>query len=196
MQHFHEKTNSRSLVILYVNIQGTPTIPILDWKASCHVNQQVLQSDSHSILFHNIERIVFWTGCFSEEVPIMKMWGILSRVYIEPPLSLVGTTFGWSSVKIGTIQRRLAWSLRKDDTHTLRKYHDFLTLSFHSSSFLNPPVLSVAVTRWMLPFAPSFLVDCVVYLWEEGNRNRFKEGSFNLDLTYITDRYRWRVDGT
>lgn len=131
MQHFHEKTNSRSLVILYVNIQGTPTIPILDWKASCHVNQQVLQSDSHSILFHNIERIVFWTGCFSEEVPIMKMWGILSRVYIEPPLSLVGTTFGWSSVKIGTIQRRLAWSLRKDDTHTLRKYHDFLTLSFH-----------------------------------------------------------------
>ncbi|KAK8831557.1 hypothetical protein WA577_000640, partial [Blastocystis sp. JDR] len=38
------------------------------------------------------------------------------------------TTFGWSSVKIGTIQRRLAWSLRKDDTHTLRKYHDFLTL--------------------------------------------------------------------
>ena len=41
---------------------------------------------------------------------------------------LAGTTFGWSSVKIGTIQRRLAWSLRKDDTHTLRKYHDFFDL--------------------------------------------------------------------
>ena len=33
-----------------------------------------------------------------------------------------------SSGKIGTIQRRLAWSLRKDDTHTLRKYHDFFDL--------------------------------------------------------------------
>jgi hypothetical protein len=31
-----------------------------------------------------------------------------------------------SSVKIGTIQRRLAWPLRKDDTHKSRKYHTFL----------------------------------------------------------------------
>jgi hypothetical protein len=30
-----------------------------------------------------------------------------------------------SSVKIGTIQRRLAWPLRKDDTHKSRKYHTF-----------------------------------------------------------------------
>lgn len=28
-----------------------------------------------------------------------------------------------SSVKIGTIQRRLAWPLRKDDTHKSRMYH-------------------------------------------------------------------------
>ena len=49
----------------------------------------------------------------------------LSSPYIVSRMSSVGTTFGWSSVKIGTIQRRLAWSLRKDDTHTLRKYNDF-----------------------------------------------------------------------
>merc|ERR1711907_590530 len=30
-----------------------------------------------------------------------------------------------SSVKIGTIQRRLAWPLRKDDTHKSRKYNHF-----------------------------------------------------------------------
>ena len=30
-----------------------------------------------------------------------------------------------SSVKIGTIQRRLAWPLRKDDTHKSRMYHFF-----------------------------------------------------------------------
>ena len=33
-----------------------------------------------------------------------------------------------SSVKIGTIQRRLAWPLRKDDTHKSRTYHFFLNL--------------------------------------------------------------------
>ena len=30
-----------------------------------------------------------------------------------------------SSAKIGTIQRRLAWPLRKDDTHKSRMYHTF-----------------------------------------------------------------------
>ena len=30
-----------------------------------------------------------------------------------------------ASEKIGTIQRRLAWPLRKDDTHTSRMYHFF-----------------------------------------------------------------------
>ena len=32
-----------------------------------------------------------------------------------------------SSAKIGTIQRRLAWPLRKDDTHKSRMYHFFDT---------------------------------------------------------------------
>ena len=34
----------------------------------------------------------------------------------------------WSSAKIGTIQRRLAWPLRKDDTHKSRMYHTFFYL--------------------------------------------------------------------
>ena len=34
-----------------------------------------------------------------------------------------------SSAKIGTIQRRLAWPLRKDDTHKSRMYHFFVSLS-------------------------------------------------------------------
>jgi hypothetical protein len=33
-----------------------------------------------------------------------------------------------SSVKIGTIQRRLAWPLRKDDTHKSRSVLNFLAL--------------------------------------------------------------------
>ena len=33
-----------------------------------------------------------------------------------------------SSVKIGTIQRRLAWPLRKDDTHKSRSVDNFVCL--------------------------------------------------------------------
>ena len=44
---------------------------------------------------------------------------------------MLGTSSKVIYTKIGTIQRRLAWSLRKDDTHTLRKYHDFL-ITFQS----------------------------------------------------------------
>lgn len=36
------------------------------------------------------------------------------------------TSFGSTYTKIGTIQRRLAWPLRKDDTHKSRTYHFFV----------------------------------------------------------------------
>jgi hypothetical protein len=42
-----------------------------------------------------------------------------------------------SSDKIGTIQRRLAWPLRKDDTHKSRKYETFCLWCF---SFANAEV--------------------------------------------------------
>ena len=45
-----------------------------------------------------------------------------------------------SSVKIGTIQRRLAWPLRKDDTHKSRSVSNFLNFSrvppFRASNYL------------------------------------------------------------
>ena len=41
---------------------------------------------------------------------------------------LVAELLRESSVKIGTIQRRLAWPLRKDDTHKSRKYRTFFAL--------------------------------------------------------------------
>ena len=36
------------------------------------------------------------------------------------------STFGWAYTKIGTIQRRLAWPLRKDDTQNREAFHIFL----------------------------------------------------------------------
>jgi hypothetical protein len=44
--------------------------------------------------------------------------------------------------KIGTIQRRLAWPLRKDDTHKSRTYHFFFVVLFFFFSF--SPVSSTA----------------------------------------------------
>lgn len=56
-----------------------------------------------------------------------------------------------SSVKIGTIQRRLAWPLRKDDTHKSRSVNDFL------------PLVVLPVCSWLLFFfSAAFLL---VWLW-------------------------------
>ena len=52
-----------------------------------------------------------------------------------PALPLELDSLRGSSVKIGTIQRRLAWPLRKDDTHKSRSVLNFLSsmgLCFHS----------------------------------------------------------------
>jgi hypothetical protein len=45
-------------------------------------------------------------------------------------LSLPSRVTPVSYDKIGTIQRRLAWPLRKDDTHKSRTYHFFLNYFF------------------------------------------------------------------
>ena len=45
--------------------------------------------------------------------------------------------------KIGTIQRRLAWPLRKDDTHKSRTYHFFYICTF---IFAYRPELKVSTT--------------------------------------------------
>ena len=60
-----------------------------------------------------------------------------------------------SSVKIGTIQRRLAWPLRKDDTHKSRSVTNFFCSSplcrLHRSAWLHvppaPPTLREGRTR-------------------------------------------------
>ena len=48
----------------------------------------------------------------------------------DPAVLLLLDSLRGSSVKIGTIQRRLAWPLRKDDTHKSRRVDDFFE-KFH-----------------------------------------------------------------
>ena len=43
--------------------------------------------------------------------------------------------FGWTYTKIGTIQRRLAWPLRKDDTQNREAFPIFWRPHYHFMSF-------------------------------------------------------------
>ena len=52
----------------------------------------------------------------------MHICYLAANVFISTNLD----SFRGSSDKIGTIQRRLAWPLRKDDTHKSRSVHNFL----------------------------------------------------------------------
>ena len=48
------------------------------------------------------------------------------ETYIEVNLKTKCTRFGGTYTKIGTIQRRLAWPLRKDDTQIREAFHIFI----------------------------------------------------------------------
>ena len=56
-----------------------------------------------------------------------------------------------SSAKIGTIQRRLAWPLRKDDTHKSRMYHFCFCryLSAFRRSVLRPGPAFGIMAEWL-----------------------------------------------
>ena len=63
----------------------------------------------------------------------LSYWGLFlnpllrSLRYSQPfkDINILGFPSGFPSVKIGTIQRRLAWPLRKDDTHKSRSVTNF-----------------------------------------------------------------------
>ena len=57
-----------------------------------------------------------------------------------------------SSVKIGTIQRRLAWPLRKDDTHKSRSVNNFFVPTDSAKPIVHEVNLGIFATRGS--FAP------------------------------------------
>ena len=63
-------------------------------------------------------------------------------------LNLRLDSLGGSSDKIGTIQRRLAWPLRKDDTHKSRSVPSFLFPSWFTS-FLSLLISTVRVIKYI-----------------------------------------------
>ena len=71
--------------------------------------------------------IACWRACVWKSCKKCNLYTVLRKVM--DPLRR-------SSVKIGTIQRRLAWPLRKDDTHKSRSVTNFffVSLQFWTSS--------------------------------------------------------------
>ena len=66
-----------------------------------------------------------------EEATVKSLWTLLQPAdeiadYIsEQSETCCRTRFGGTYTKIGTIQRRLAWPLRKDDTQNREAFHIF-----------------------------------------------------------------------
>ena len=75
--------------------------------------------------------------------------------------NLFGAHFGSTYTKIGMIQRRLAWPLRKDDTqireafHIKKKKKKELICSIRSSSTTSPP--PPPIVRWDWVTFPFFI---------------------------------------
>ena len=86
-------------------------------------------------VIHNVNIIVndALNGAFEQWWCLLaqsiSLTGFLARKDVQTTLD----SFRGSSVKLGTIQRRLAWPLRKDDTHKLRSGSHFYRCSRDAS---------------------------------------------------------------
>src|SRR5690348_14037552 len=136
----------------------------------------------------------FLVGCYG--------WWVL---YLgESRAQTLGTPFGESpQEKIGTIQRRLAWPLRKDDTHKSRMYHFFflslclvlpLTYSFLTLPSLaqieNVSLFFPLSVSLVLPLGYSFLTLPSLSL-RVGPRSRSPVGALPLLISGLLFRPSW-----
>ena len=88
-------------------------------------------------MLHLLQQSTLWRG-------ITALHSVLSVSYILAPRERV------PFVKIGTIQRRLAWPLRKDDTLKSRSSKKFLLHLFHAPTRINYGIL-VATMHLLKP---------------------------------------------
>ena len=71
-----------------------------------------------------------------------------------------------SSVKIGTIQRRLAWPLRKDDTHKSRSVSHFCSPRLSQPSAPLLLLFAVALRLRLLPLSPLCRAPFLLVYWQ------------------------------
>ena len=66
---------------------------------------------------------------YNSETPFYQAAELFAYIKSSSPYPIC-TRFGGTYTKIGTIQRRLAWPLRKDDTQIREAFHIFLLKKF------------------------------------------------------------------
>ena len=72
--------------------------------------------------------LIHLVGCFDDNCQIPELFSIFRRKQFQHDTTLrriISARFGSTYTKIGTIQRRLAWPLRKDDTQIREAFHIF-----------------------------------------------------------------------
>ena len=111
-----------------------PHVTILE--ASCHDSGSLMsrfwKPPVRSRDFNRASGMVTVRTCNDNFAP----WSDHRTSWVSRPR--VTDTLRGSSVKIGTIQRRLAWPLRKDDTHKSRSVHNFLPVVGPNVPFPHP----------------------------------------------------------
>ena len=65
---------------------------------------------------------------------VIEPWSDLGNFKWVPCIHFVLSGVGWTYTKIGTIQRRLAWPLRKDDTQNREAFQIFYFFWFRTCS--------------------------------------------------------------
>ena len=102
----------------------------------------------------------------------LSYWGLFlnpllrSLRYSQPfkDIKEFGFPSGFPSVKIGTIQRRLAWPLRKDDTHKSRSVTNFFLLFTFMDYIFNINISCICIVHSFNPKKPQNLFFAVLTL--------------------------------
>ena len=99
----HDSGGTLLMICRIATIGSDLNIRRNEWTHPCHAMERWI----HSICISHIQRLISFLGLY---IPSENGYGVVPS----------GT-----SDKIGTIQRRLAWPLRKDDTHKSRNGPNF-----------------------------------------------------------------------
>ena len=107
------------------------TVPLHVFQLSHHTLRPMNEWIGHWTLFSVVGRVK--TGmCLSHTSPGYTVF----LIYIFKRYYSIRARFGSTYTKIGTIQRRLAWPLRKDDTQ-IREAFQIFYITFQSITILN-----------------------------------------------------------
>ena len=130
-------------VVMYLYVYG---------KSKLYIQMIISQSfnDSDECIHEWHSLYLIWKYSSKNCDPLVDQW-ITTSIWKNVDLL---STFGWAYTKIGTIQRRLAWPLRKDDTQNREAFHIFC------NRFILWKVRKVLISTWSIIWCPQNHIWC------------------------------------